>query len=635
MLNSLLNTLEVPEPIFASWQNVVDLLAEVADVPAALIMRVNDHSIKVFRRSTGSNNPYKEADSEPLGQGLYCETVISTQKMLTIPDATKGDDWNDNPDLALGMLAYCGVPLNWPNGTPFGTICILDNTSNEFGATAIKLLQSFRMTLEAQLETIYQQRKLQQLNKELHNRVRKRTHDLAQLNFALTQEIDRRKAAEQEITYQQQHDSGTGFLNRSSFLAETDRLIESCREGGTKILVIFIGITNGRQVQKKHGHETFDQLLTLFRQHFTRFLPSLCITGRPSSIDLAIAVRKTNKADIETLVTHILDAGSQGFQVEGAPAIHLSINIGVACQHSADSEELDLISKAQEAMLSCRDTGNRYAFHNQRIELKHATHNRLESYLLQAVRNDDITLFFQPKVSPINGEWTGAEALLRWDHPELGQVSSELLIKMLEDNGLIFEVGNYVLRSAIEQASEWHKHLPHFKMAVNVSSVQLKNPQFAEQVQQLLSVYSLPSIALELELTESTIIADEYLASKTLNTLHDMGVGLALDDFGTGYASFNYLKKYPFDTIKIDKSFLSQWNDPGEGLAIVRSIISIAKKLKLAVVMEGIENEAQQKLILEEGADLGQGFYYGKPMPKTEFEQHLIEQTQLPTIIRH
>jgi EAL domain-containing protein (putative c-di-GMP-specific phosphodiesterase class I) len=238
-------------------------------------------------------------------------------------------------------------------------------------------------------------------------------------------------------------------------------------------------------------------------------------------------------------------------------------------------------------------------------------------------------------VSPINGEWTGAEALLRWDHPKLGQVSSELLIKMLEDNGLIFEVGNYVLRSAIEQASEWHKHSPHFKMAVNVSSVQLKNPQFAEQVQQLLSVYSLPSIALELELTESTIIADEYLASKTLNTLHDMGVGLALDDFGTGYASFNYLKKYPFDTIKIDKSFLSQWNDPGEGLAIVRSIISIAKKLKLAVVMEGIENEAQQKLILEEGADLGQGFYYGKPMPKTEFEQHLIEQTQLPTIIRH
>ncbi len=628
MQNSFLYNVEVPKPMFDSWQNVVDLLASVADVPAALIMRVSEDSISVFRRSDTENNPYQDGESEPLGQGLYCETVLKTQHQLLIPNATKDPKWDKNPDLKLGMLAYCGVPLNWPNGTPFGTICILDSKTNHFSHHAVSLLASFKVTIEAQLETLYQKYKLNQMVQELSGRVKKRTHDLAQLNYALSQEIDRRKAAEDEMAYVKQHDRGTGFLNRSAYETETEHLIEDSFNHDDMTAVLYLGIANGRQLQKKYGHEMFDKAVIVFRQRLAKFLPYFSITGRPSSIDIAITLRAETRANIEDLVLQVIEVANQDFAVY-EQLLQLRFHIGIAYQTNKRRHKGNLIAKAQEAMLSCRDSGHKYAFHSQIMALHNAAHSQLENYLVRAVRNDDITLFFQPKVSPKDGLWTGAEALLRWEHPELGPVSSELLIKMAEDNGLIFELGNFVLRSAIEQASEWYQLNPAFKMAVNVSSVQLKNPQFADQVQHLLQLYKLPSTALELELTETSLIADEFLASSTLNTLHKMGVSLSLDDFGTGYASFNYLKKYPFDSIKIDKSFLSQWKNADEGITIIRSIIHIAKKLHLSVVMEGIENEEQQKLILDEGADFGQGYFYGKPMPKLEFEQHLIDQVSV------
>ena len=197
---------------------------------------------------------------------------------------------------------------------------------------------------------------------------------------------------------------------------------------------------------------------------------------------------------------------------------------------------------------------------------------------------------------------------------------------MAEQNGLIFEVGNFVLRAAIEKASQWVKLVDNFKMAINVSAVQLKNVQFAEQIRELLTTYQLPAQYLELEVTESCLIADEVVASNTLRVLHELGVTLSLDDFGTGYASFSYLKKFPFDCIKIDKSFVQQLENSDEDKEIVRSIIHVAKKLKLKVILEGIENQNQEDFIISEGCDFGQGYFYGRPMPCDEFEIGLLNQ---------
>lgn len=622
--------LSIPENMQLGWQNIVDLLAEIVVVPSALIMRIRPKHIEVFCRSNSPDNPYYLGDSESLGKGLYCETVINSNSELLVPNALKDDDWDSNPDIALGMISYCGIPLNWPNGDAFGTICVLDSKENHYTPMYRELLESFRISIESQLTTLYQHAKLLYLNNELKNRVQTRTKDLASLNYSLNQEIDKRKAAEQQISYQKNHDSGTGFLNRNAFEAELQKLITRGVKGTSEVAVIHIGFTNGRRIQAKYGHRAFDHVLKLYRERLGTINLVETITARPTSIDLAIALCSNDlAARLDELCHKLIEVGHSEFFIE-SDKVHLHAFIGIATtkdgQHASE-----ILQHANEAMIACKDSGNKYRFFSQSLSDNQSHINQLESYLLQAVRNDDLMLYFQPKVCPISHKWTGAEALLRWRHPVLGDISNETLIRMAEQNGLIFEVGTFVLRSAIEKAREWSDYVDNFKMAVNVSAVQLKNPQFAEQVQHLLETYHLSPSYLELEVTESGLIADEVVAKKTLQNLHDLGVTLSLDDFGTGYASFAYLKKFPFDCIKIDKSFVQQIDKSVDDEEIVRSIVQIAKKLDLKVIIEGIEKQEHEDFIINEGCDIGQGYFYGKPMTCQDFEQSLINQNYIGT----
>ncbi|MGR6859229.1 EAL domain-containing protein [Aliivibrio salmonicida] len=223
------------------------------------------------------------------------------------------------------------------------------------------------------------------------------------------------------------------------------------------------------------------------------------------------------------------------------------------------------------------------------------------------------------------------KSLLRWNHPHLGTISNDVLIQLAERNGLIYELGNFALRSAIQQTSEWILHSPNFVTAVNLSAVQLKDPSLVQHIQQLLDIYNLPAKNLELEVTESGLIADEELAISTLTQLHEMGISIALDDFGTGYASFQYLKKYPFDSLKIDKSFIDNVEHNVEDQNIVCAMINIAKKLQLKVVAEGVENKNQERFVTSEGVDLIQGYLYSKPITANEFEEGLFNQSSIGT----
>ena len=225
---SKINTsnLVIPDEMTSGWQNIVDLLAEIVSVPAALVMRIYPKHIEVYSSNNNGQHPYRVGDSETLGQGLYCETVVNEQSQLIVPNAEIDPQWQDNPDIKFGMLAYCGVPINWPNGDTFGTICVLDNKENHFSETYQQLIESFRDSIESQLKTLYQNEKLKHLNLELKSRVHTRTQDLVDLNYSLNQEIDKRRAAEQKIRYQQRHDLGTGFLNRSALEHEAEHFIK-------------------------------------------------------------------------------------------------------------------------------------------------------------------------------------------------------------------------------------------------------------------------------------------------------------------------------------------------------------------------------------------------------------------------
>lgn len=625
---SKLNTdnMVIPDEMSSGWQVIVNLLAEIISVPAALIMRVHKEHIEVFSVNNNNANPYHIGDKEGLGQGLYCETVINDNRLLLVPNASKDSQWQNNPDMKFGMLAYCGLPLRWPNGKMFGTICALDNIENPFNQTYQQLLMSFRDSIEAQLKTVFQNYHLQQLNSELESRVQTRTQDLVELNFSLNQEIDKRRAAERQVRYQQLHDLGTGFLNRSALESEASRLIQNVSDNQfRKVGVLHVGFTNGRRIQSKYGYSTWEHILIEFRQRLHQHSALNVITARPSSTDL-VFIFETNSydSDIYLLCQELVDVSQSKFTVEGE-SLHLHSYIGVASSDESQCAK-SLLKYASEAMQSCKDSGHKFSFYSQDISDTQKNISQLESYLLQAVRNDDLLLYFQPKVSPETHRWVGAEALLRWRHPILGDISNETLIHLAEQNGLIFEVGSFVLRSAIQKAAEWSAKVDNFRVSVNVSAVQLQSPQFVNQIEDLLTAYELPARYLELEITESGLIADEVVARNTLQSLNKLGVTLSLDDFGTGYASFNYLKKFPFDAIKIDKSFVHQLDESEQDKEIMRSIISIAQKLSLQVTVEGIENEQHEAFIITEGCDIGQGYLYGKPMPYDEFENNLYNQ---------
>ncbi|WGV98989.1 EAL domain-containing protein [Vibrio sp. YMD68] len=618
----------IPDAMYTGWQSTLNLLSEIVVVPAALIMRVKKTTIEVCCKNNNVVNPYNVGDKESLGQGLYCETVMNRDAELLVSNANKNPEWNDNPDIELGMISYCGLPLHWPTGEQFGTICILDEKENPFTPTYRRLLDSFRISVEAQLETLYQHEKLQRLNNELQNRVNSRTQDLASLNYSLNQEIDKRRAAEEQVQYQRLHDIGTGFLNRKALEKELPNQLTIAAEKEKELAVVHIGFTNGRRLQSKYGYKEWDRILTHYRYRLSANIQTLkLITARPTSTDLVLIVKSKELAvTLEKLCQTLVDVGHSEFVIE-QESVHLHAYIGIATS-SDTNQSADLLKYAAEAMLSCKDSGHQFSFYSQAFSDNHSHMNQLESYLLQAVRSDDLLLYFQPKVCPTSHRWTGAEALLRWRHPILGDISNERLIHIAEQNGLIFEVGNFVLRSAIEKAAQWANHVSDFKVAINISAMQLQSVNFSQQVKDLLDAYQLPARYLELEVTESGLIGDEVKASNTLLALHELGVTLSLDDFGTGYASFQYLKKYPFDCIKIDKSFIQQLENSEEDRAIVRSIISVAKKLNLRVTTEGIETLAQEAFIISEGCEFGQGYLYARPMPCDEFELGLLSQNQ-------
>ncbi|WP_375749860.1 EAL domain-containing protein [Vibrio sp. HN007] len=620
------NDLTIPDEIQQNWQNTLNILAEITQVPSALIMRMHKDEIEVYSRSSSENNPYKVGDTEAVPQGLYCETVISSQKELLVPNALEDEDWKNNPDIALGMISYLGVPVNWPDGSPFGTMCILDNKTNHYSNTYRALLETFKNSIESQLTIIYQQSKLLRLNKELRKRVKNRTRDLANLSYSLSQEIDKRKAAEQEIDYQKKHDVTTGLYNFESFKKKIEKKLTNLSKDSV-LYLIQIGFTNGRRLQARYGEQALSDLIVAYRERVGTIGGIESFSGRIGTADLGIAIEvaKSNSF-IEAFCSRLAELSHSEFMLDNEK-VHLHAFLGVSSSETSDTA-MGLTKHAREAMLSCKESGQKYMFFSKQ-QVRDENHaSQLESYLLQAVRNDDLTLYFQPKVELKTGRWIGAEALLRWNHPKLGVISNESLIQMAEQNGLIFEVGSFVLRAAIEQASEWYNYTKDFKIAVNVSAVQLKNKDFIDQVRHLLSTYQLPTSCLEIEITENCLIYNEVLANQTLIQLRELGVTLSLDDFGTGCASFSYLKKYPFSIIKIDKSFTQNIANEENDKEIMRSMIRVAKKMDLKVMVEGIEDLDQELFVINEGCDYAQGYLYGKPMDCQQFSDVFTQQAQ-------
>jgi len=610
----------ISDSVIENWQRIVNVLAQTTQIQSAAVMRlVNNGNLEIFCTSENSNNPLTQGDSVSLSEDIYCETVVRNKQGLFVEDGLETERWNHSPEVKSGAVSYLGEPLCWPDGSVFGTLCLIGSKSSLYNEHFHSMLLAFRYSIEAELTIIYQQIKLLRLNEKLKQRVKKRTEDLATLSYSLSKEIDKRKAAEQEIYYQRNHDLSTGFLNQSALTSGVKVLLAEADTSENQVAIFHIVFTNGRKIQERYGDQVLSDILIAFRERVGNIDALASLTCRNSISNLVIAVKSSHLAGfIDTFRQKLIEVAHSEFS-HNQEKIHLHAFVGIATSESSNNAE-QMLFYANEAAFSCKETGQKFSYYSHANNEEQKQRNEIESYLLQAVRNDDLILYFQPKVNLKTGNWIGAEALIRWNHPILGNISNENLIQMAEQNGLIFEVGNFVLRSAIEHASDWKSELHDFKIAVNVSSIQLKNQAFIEHLEHLLDTYHFPAECLEIEITESCLISNEHLAKQTLMKLHELGVTLSLDDFGTGYASFSYLKSYPFNCIKIDKSFIQNINSNQDDKEIVHSIVQIAKRLELDVTIEGIENLDQERFVMNEGCDYAQGYLYGKPMTGKEFE---------------
>jgi EAL domain-containing protein (putative c-di-GMP-specific phosphodiesterase class I) len=270
-------------------------------------------------------------------------------------------------------------------------------------------------------------------------------------------------------------------------------------------------------------------------------------------------------------------------------------------------------------------SGERYLFYTQKMTEAVAGKLTLENQLRQALENEEFVLHYQPKVNLASGKMTGAEALIRWNNPRNGLVPPGSFIPILEETGLIYDVGRWALRQAIKDYLRWRAAgLPAVRIAVNVSPLQLRNRGFIAEVRQVIGNDPQAAAGLELEITESLIMEDVKHSIASLQAIRDLGVTIAIDDFGTGFSSLSYLSKFPVSTLKIDRSFVIQMTDSPEGLALVSTIISLAHALKLKVVAEGVETDEQARLLRLFSCDEMQGFFFSKPVPSEIFETRFL-----------
>ncbi len=284
-----------------------------------------------------------------------------------------------------------------------------------------------------------------------------------------------------------------------------------------------------------------------------------------------------------------------------------------------------MFKNAEAALKKAKASGDRYLFYTQKMTETVAGKLTLENQLRQALDKEEFVLHYQPKVSLASGKVTGAEALIRWNDPRTGLVPPGEFIPILEETGLIYEVGRWALRKAIEDYLRWRAAgLAAVRIAVNVSPLQLRHRGFIAEIEQAIGIDAHAAAGLELEITESMIMEDVKHSIASLQAIRAMGVTIAIDDFGTGFSSLSYLSKLPVDTLKIDRSFVVDMTAAPEGLALVSTIINLAHSLKLKVVAEGVETEEQSRLLRLLNCDEMQGFLFSKPVPGELFETRFL-----------
>ena len=415
------------------------------------------------------------------------------------------------------------------------------------------------------------------------------------------------------------YDPATGLPNRRHLLRLLSHRHSPDLSKVPKAL-LYIDLDGFRLVNETLGHVASDQLLKAVADRVKHCLRTSDVIARVGPSELTILLPTVGEAKIAAgLAQRILDSLARPFLLTGHE-IFVAAHIGIAIGNQKEVDASSLITQADAAMSRARAQGkNSYDFYS--ADMNERAHERLvlESRLHRAIERDEIHVYYQPQIHLVSGRIVGLEALARWKDPDKGIVSPATFIPLAEETGLIVPIGEIVLKKACQQLRAWHQagH-PSLTMSVNLSSVQFRQPELASKVGSILSKEGLDPSHLDLELTETSIMQDAEAALQTLTKLKSMGISISIDDFGTGYSSLIYLRRFPIDTLKIDRAFTHDMATSEDAKAIVAAILAMAEALKLTVIAEGVETETQIALLIKQKCYLAQGFFFSKPLPTEE-----------------
>ena len=447
----------------------------------------------------------------------------------------------------------------------------------------------------------------------------------------VVRDISERLDSQEQMWRLAHFDELSGLPNRLLFRQLLEQALIDAGRSKKPLAVLLIDLDRFKLINDTLGHDTGDEVLRQVTARLRQCLSETDIISRFGGDEFAALIRDIDGADAaRAAAKRVLAAVDQPYRLNGEE-YHLSASIGISTFPGDSVDATALLRNAELAMYRAKDQGkNNFQFHSPQMNARSFEYVVLERFLRRAIEQDEFLIHYQPQVEVASGRLTGAEALLRWNHPGMGMMQPDKFIPLAEETGLIVPIGRIVMMRACVAARRWQEcGIPGFRVAVNLSPRQFAQSELVADVRHILEDTGLAPEYLELEITESMVMENPERAAAILHELRAVGVKLAIDDFGTGYSSLGYLKRFPVDTLKIDRSFIKDVPADADDVAITHAVIAMGHSLRLLTVAEGVETRAQADFLANNGCDLMQGYLISRPLPMEDMDRFLAQRCGL------
>ena len=532
-----------------------------------------------------SIEPHNSLAKGPVGQAYLTKEI---QYFMDFQNSKDSSPWHEIAK-NYNLASVVGIPLQ-QDGEVVAVLTIYSESEKYFTSKIKKLIE--KMQLE--------------------------------LNFALDnfKKEQKQKESDAHIYQLANYDTLTKLANRSLFETYFAQVLSRSKRSEEHFALMFVDLDNFKEINDTLGHSTGDMILQEIAKRFETISRNEDMIARQGGDEFLLLFPNTNAQDALQIAQKLLEVTAKPFLHEGEE-LHTSLSIGITI-YPENGDTLEKLAKnADIAMYKAKEDGrDRFHFYTQTMHETSLRHLQISNDMHNAIENHELEVYYQPQVDAKTQKLVGAEALIRWKHPELGFIPPDEFIPIAEENALIIPIGEWVLKEATKQTKKWiDEGYTPILVAVNISALQFRNANIIPTVENILHEVGLDFKYLELELTERMAMINPNYVIETMNKFHKKGIRMSIDDFGTGYSSLSYLKKFKIYKLKIDQSFVRDISIDADDKAIVNSIISMAKGLGLTTIAEGVETKEQLNYLREQGCDEIQGYYYSKPLPAKEFEE--------------